>query len=113
MTKIAYERLKPFLHRKSARQRVILYLIAEGYTVGELVAMSAAQLRALKLPVELQVARDEMLDGIKGGKAFVYPGGKALPHTAFYRLIRVAAETAVGQPMSQETFRQYINASGR
>lgn len=104
-----YQRLLPFLHRKSARQRLILFLIADGYTVVDLVAMRAFALRSLELPVEMSVYRDEALAGIKHDKAFTYPSGKPLPHTAYYRLVRVTAEKVLGRPMSQEQFRTYIH----
>jgi hypothetical protein len=109
MKPAAYEKLKPFLHRKSARQRVILFLLADGYTVRELVAMDVAGLRACKLPVDLAVSRDETLEDRRIGPAFAYPNGKGLPHTAFYRLVRAAAQRAIGRPMSQEQYREWVN----
>jgi hypothetical protein len=104
------QRLEPFLHRKSARQRVILYLLAEGFTVGQLVTMSVSALRTLKLPIEMQVRRDEVLEGRSRGSAFLYPNGTPLPHTAYYRIVRGAAEKVLGRPMSQELFRAYIKS---
>lgn len=108
-----YDRLLPFLHRKSARQRVILFLIAKGYTVGELVSMKLSEARALKLPAEFAAYRDEALNGRRSGPAFQYPNGKPMPHTAYYRLVRVTAEKVLGRPMSQEVFRAYINSSSK
>ena len=110
MNKEQTQRLKPFLHRKSARQRVILYLLAEGFTVGQLVAMSVSALRTLKLPIEMQVRRDEVLEGRSSGRAFLYPNDMPLPHTAYYRIVRGAAEKVLGRPMSQEQFRAYIKS---
>ncbi len=113
MNKEQTRRLEPFLHRKSARQRVILYLLAGGYTVGQLVAMRVSALRTLKLPIEMQVCRDEMLEGRSSGRAFLYPNGTPLPHTAYYRIVRGAAEKVLGRPMSQELFRAYIQSGKR
>lgn len=110
MNKEQTQRLEPFLHRKSARQRVILYLLAEGFTVGQLVKISVPALRTLKLPIEMQVCRDEMLEGRSRGNAFLYPNGTPLPHTAYYRIVRGAAEKVLGRPMSQELFRAYIKS---
>ena len=109
MTEKEFERLQPFLHWKSARQRVILYLIADGYTVPDLVAMSTAVCQKLSLPDDIAVFRDEMLVGHSHDFAFVYPIGKPMPHTAFYRLIRTTALKVTGKPMSQETFRLFIH----
>ena len=108
MTDKEYERLVPFLHRKSARQRLILYLIADGHRVVDLVAMRTFYLRNMELPVEMSVVRDEALAEKTFDTAFTYPGGKPLPHTAYYRLIRETAEKVLDRPMSQEQFRHYI-----
>lgn len=108
MNKQQYRRLLPFLHRKSARQRVILFLLADGFAVSELMAMSVARLRAIRLPVAIEVCRDEMLHGLKRGYAFLYPGGAQLPHIAYSRLLQDTAEKVLGRPMSQDSFRVYI-----
>ena len=110
MTKQQYERLQPFLHRKSARQRIILYLFADGYTVPDLVKMTVPGLHALELPPVMTTYVDEMLENRKNGAAFQYPNGLAIPHTGFYRLMRAAAKRAVGRPMSVQQFRAYMRA---
>jgi hypothetical protein len=88
LTDKEYQRLEPFLHRKSARQRLILFLIADGYTVVDLVGMRAFTLHTLKLPIEMSVYRDEALANHTNSMAFIYPNDKPLPHTAYYRLVR-------------------------
>lgn len=109
MKKEAYERLQPWLFRKSARQRVILFLIADGYTVGDLTKMTVAELKQIKLPPEIDVDRDNFLEGRTSGAAFVYPQGNTIPHTNYYRLIRTTSVKVAGRPMSQEKFRDHIN----
>lgn len=108
MNKNEYERLLPFLHRKSARQRLILYLIGDGYKVGDLVAMRKFVFRQIALPDEMSVYRDEALADSNHEMAFTYPNGKVIPHTSYYRLIRSTAEKVLDKPMSQEQFRKYI-----
>lgn len=103
-----YARLQPFLHRKSARQKIILYLIAAGFSVPELVKMNVSTLRHQVLPIDLAVLMDEFLDGHKSVAAFRYPNGNRMPHTAFYRLIRTAATKVTGKPMTQDQFRAWI-----
>lgn len=111
MNKEQHQRLKPFLYRKGARQRLILYLIAEGFSVSRLVAMSVAELRALTLPVDFEVCRDEALSACKAGdRAFCYPNGNAVPQSAYYRLIRQTAKKVLRRPMSQESFRAYMQS---
>jgi hypothetical protein len=106
----AWGRIQPFLHHKRARQRVVLYLIAGGYTVPELVKMTVADLRVLRMHDELIVARDEATDGLSPkDHAFANAHKKVLPHTAFYRIIRLAALSATGRTMSQEIYREYVN----
>lgn len=106
-----FERLLPFLKHKEVRQRLILYLIADGYTIAELTRLTAKELRAMELKYDMDVVRDEVLDGRSSGLAFLYPNGSPVPHTAYYRLIRRAALLAVGRPFSQEKFRAYIRES--
>lgn len=109
MQQEAYQRLKPFLHRKSARNKIILYLLAEGYTVGELRRLDVASLRKLSLPTELLAARARIVRGRAGGCAFVYKKSKkALPYTDYYRLLRIAGEHALGRRMSCEKLRRYL-----
>jgi hypothetical protein len=104
-----WERLQPFLFLKEARQRVILYLIACGYSVGDLINMTIPEIRGLHMHPEIEVARDEMLDGVKGPLAFVFPTtGKPVTRPTFYRALRLAAKSATGRVMSQEQFREYL-----
>ena len=108
MNEDALERLRPFIYRKSARQRVILFLLADGWSVGDLVRMSVAELRALKMPDEIAVDRDNLLVGVHSGPAFVFPNSKVVPHNFYYRLVKAAAIKATGRPMSYDSFREYI-----
>jgi hypothetical protein len=110
MKKKISARLAPFLHRKSARQRIILYLIASGYTVADLVKMDVPKLKSIPLSVELDVCRDEVLGDRKSGPAFIFPNGKRMPHTTYYRVIRTTCVKVLNRPMSQQKFRDYINA---
>jgi hypothetical protein len=108
LTEEEYKRLLPFFHRKSARQRLILYLIADGYNVADLVAMRTFALKQIKLPVEMRVYRDEVVAEFPYDMAFTYPNGKVKPHTSYYRLIRETAMKVLKRPMSQEQLRLYI-----
>lgn len=108
MNKDALERLRPFIYRKSARQRVILFLLADGLSVGDLVRMSAAELRALTLPDEIAADRDNLLIDVHEGPAFVFPNGTPLQHPFYYRLVKAAALKVMGRPMSYDAFREYI-----
>lgn len=104
-----WDRLQPFIHHKRARQRIIFYLVAAGYTVPDMRNMTAGDLRALSLHTELTVARDELLEGVRDASKAFFVKNKPLPHTAFYRYIRLAAESALGRPMSQQQLHQYLN----
>jgi hypothetical protein len=108
-----FEKLLPFLHRKEPRQRVILYLIAAGYSASDLLAMSVADIRALKLPASMEIYRDEMLYGLKKGPAFLYPNGKPIDVPACKRLVREKTATVLGEALSLEQFRAYIQSTKR
>ena len=99
------------MHRKSARQRVILFLIASGYTVADLVAMSLADARKIKLPADIDVYRAEAFNGRKTGLAFIYPNGNPMRLSTYYRLVRETTLKVTGRPMSQDAFRVYIVSS--
>ncbi len=104
--------LAPFLRHKSARQRVILYLLADGYRIDKLIGMRASALAALELPEDIDVARDEVLDGkSRKGPAFVYPNGAVLPTSAYQRLIRQAGKKALNRAFSRDDFVKYIHSS--
>ena len=109
MDNAAYERLAPFLVRKGPRQKLMLFLIADGYKVADLVEMKTDTLKKLKLPVEMTVYRDQMLEDGDFPMAFTYPGGETIPFTIYHRLVITAAKKVLGRPMSQEQFRDYVN----
>ena len=104
--------LAPILRHKSARQRVILYLLADGYRIDKLVGMTASALAALELPDDIDVARDEVLDGKpRKGPAFVYPNGAVIPTSAYQRLIRQAGKKTLNRPFSRDDFFKYIHST--
>lgn len=99
------------MHEKGARQKVILYLLAAGYGVPDLVKMDVPALRSLALPIDLAVILDDFLGERKKGPAFQYPNGQAIPHTAFYRLIRSTSRKVLGRPMTIDQFRAWIKTT--
>lgn len=108
-----YQRLLPFLHRKSSRQRVILFLIAKGYTIGELAALSLREARLIELPADIDAYRAEAFNGRKSGLAFIYPNGNPMRLSTYHRLVRDTALKVLGRPLSQEAFREYIKSTQR
>jgi hypothetical protein len=107
-----WERLQPFLKRREVRQRLMLYLLAANFTVGELVKLTRKELRGLSLHPEMATARDEMFELFPQGElAFVFPSGDPMKHTNIYRIIRTASQMVTGIGMSQEQFREYLDNS--
>lgn len=78
LTKKQFERLEPFFYRKSARQRIILFLVATGVRVPELVNFTEADLAEVDLPEDLDYCRDEIMDYAQDDRYFVYPQSKEL-----------------------------------
>lgn len=74
--------------------------------------MTTTELRRLDLPSEFDVYRDEILQGQRATRAFVYPSGQPIPHTSYYRLLRTTAAKVAGRPMSQEMFRAHVLGRG-
>lgn len=112
MNKKQYDRLIPFFARRSARQRLILFLFADGKTVPDLMKFTVKDLKSLDLSDELTISRDEVMDKLPESKpsalVFVFPSGKSMTHTDFYRIVRQAAENAVNKPMSRQQFLEFI-----
>jgi hypothetical protein len=108
LTKQIIKKLEPFFYRKSARQRVILYLVAEGYTIPSLVSMTVKQLEAIVMPPEIAVYRDQVAETAVNEFAFTYPNGRRLLHNDYYTLIRRTTEVVTGKPLAQNAFREYL-----
>ncbi|KAF0190536.1 MAG: hypothetical protein FD165_2617 [Gammaproteobacteria bacterium] len=112
MKKEEYKRLEQFFTRKSARQRLVLYLIASGRHVPDLVSFTVGDLVSIKFPKEMTLWRDEVLDLLQdkapSSPAFVFPSGKPMHHTDFYRIVRRAANAALKRPISSQEFWNYI-----
>lgn len=107
------ERLKPFFHRRGARQRLILYLIATGHSVPSLCRMTVKDLKALKLLNEIIIYRDQSLDLLEdaddNSPAFTYhPSGIQMKHADFYRIVSQATKNVLGYPLSHRQFAEYI-----
>lgn len=110
-----WNRLQPFLVRKGARQKVILYLLASGYQPGELCAMKAVQLKQITMPSDIAIWREQVLECLDPkGLAFVYDNsGKALLHTAYYHLISQVSNKTLGTTLTYKEFRTYIISDER
>ncbi|KAF0190509.1 MAG: hypothetical protein FD165_2677 [Gammaproteobacteria bacterium] len=111
------EALHPFFHRRGDRQRLILYLIAEGYSAPKLSRLTIAELSAMNLPDEIMIYRDRVLDLLEtqDQKAFVfvYPNGRVMGPTDFYRLVAQTTERTLGHPLSHKQFAEYLRKSGK
>jgi len=115
LTKEQFDRLKPFLVRKHARQRIVLYLLATSHTIQEVCGFTYADLKALDLNNELNSYRDEVINMAKynetysvNGKVFVYPGGIEFKPQDIYRIIRQATMTALGSSLGIDAFIKLI-----
>lgn len=107
------EGLRPFFHRRGARQRLILYLIAIGTRVPALCRFTVKDLKALKLPDEIIIYRDQSLDLLEietdDAPAFTYyPSGRVMKHSDFYRIVSQATSHVLGYPLSHKQFAAYI-----
>lgn len=102
------ERLQPFLYRKEPRQRVILYLLGAGYTVPELTQLTVDQLAAMKVSVGIASYRDEVVETATTSMAFCGPTGRRMIHNDYYTLLRRATQRALGAPLGQRAFSEYI-----
>jgi len=105
-----WERLQPFFHRKESRQRVILYLLAAGYSITDLIEMTIKELKEIPMQNEISVSRDEAIDSFPDDNpAFTFASGKIIGRPFYRRLLRYAGTSATGGSVSQESFRAYLN----
>lgn len=103
-------RLQPFLVRKGARQKVILYLFALGYQPGELCVMKVNELKSITMPADIALWREQILESHTKGLVFVYENsGKPLLHTAYYHLISQVSNKILGKTLTYKQFRAFIN----
>lgn len=108
------EALHPFFHRRGDRQRLILYLAAEGYSAPKLSRMTVDELNALELPEEIKLYRDRVLDLLetqdRKARVFVYPNGRSMGPPDFYRIIAQTTVRTLGYPLSNKQFAEYIRS---
>jgi hypothetical protein len=110
LTKKQMERLEPFLKHKRARQRIILYLLADGSSVHDVVKTTKRVLLDTVFPEELEIFVEQVADEIPelNDGAFCYPGGAFFKTQDIYRIVRQATEGLLGKPLKVVDFRQYV-----
>ena len=110
LTKKQWERLEPFLHHKRARQRIILYLLADGVSVREAIEHTKETLLNLKFPDGLGIYVEQVVDEIPelADSAFYYPSGTLFKTQDIYRIVRQATASVLGKPLKVAEFRLYI-----
>lgn len=109
LTNKQFEKLSPFLFRKASRQRIILYLVALGYSVSDMRKMKVGELKKITMHKDLEAARDEIIFELsEADHVFVLPNGNIMAHTTFYRLFRDVGKKVLGHPLSQEKLNEYI-----
>lgn len=110
LTKKQMERLLPFLHHKRARQKIILYLLADGMDVKDVAGLEKDRLVSLPVAKPLEIYVEQVLCESNGhnGTVFAYPCGTAFKTQDIYRIIRQATEGVTGRPMKVSEFNEYI-----
>lgn len=106
------DRLAPFIYRKSARQRIILYLIAQGYDFETLSKLTVADLKAIHIPEtnDLCISQNQLLSALKDEDLlFTYPNGRKMGQSDFFRILTQASSTVLGKSITVDEFRIYLN----
>jgi len=110
--KILMERLKPFIYRKSARQRIIIYLISQDYSFDDLANMTVSDLKKIKLPEEndLFQSQNQLLSTLSDNASlFTYPGGRKMCQSDFFRILTTACTNVLGKSITVDEFKIYLN----
>ena len=106
------DKLKPFLYRKSARQRIMLFLMAKGYDFEALASMTTLELKDISMPDDdLHISKNQVLSSIaEGDLVFAYPGGRKMGEGDFFRVLTQASMKVLGKSVSLSEFQDYINS---
>ncbi|WP_147305229.1 hypothetical protein [Alkalilimnicola ehrlichii] len=108
------EKLQPFFRRRPSKSRLILFLVAEGYSVPDLLRMSVKELSSLDLPEEISHYRDETLlfikDTSEGAPAFQFKNGRPMLYGDFHRVISMATRYVLDKPLSQVAFQEHVSS---
>jgi len=109
---INLSRLYAVMQHKSARQRIVLFLFAAGYSGDQIQRMTVKDLLAVNMPDDLNVYRAEVIEDLansgNSAPAFVYPNGNLLVEADFRRLLRETTKRCFGKPLTQKQFREKI-----
>ena len=108
LTQDQIERLNEFTFHKHARQRVLLYLLSDGYSIQDVIDIKVSTLKSLDLHSEYDLFREEMLESCDSGLAFKYPGGKEFKTQDVYRIIRQATSRVMDRPLKLVEFKEYV-----
>jgi hypothetical protein len=110
LNKTQMARLGPFLHHKRARQKIILYLLADGMDVKTLTQLGKDELAHLAVSEPLDIYVEQVLCESNGhnGAVFAYPCGTAFKTQDIYRIIRQATISVTGRAMKVSQFIEYI-----
>jgi len=106
------DQLQLFLYRKSARQRIILYLMARGYRFDELSKMTADELKSIEVPNELGlcIAKNQVLSATnENNLVFSYPNGRKMGKGDFFRILTQASMKVLGRSITVGEFQSYVN----
>lgn len=104
--------VEKLLYRRSSRQRVILWLLASGYKVPDLVSMTRSELESVEFPDALENHKLAVLESVSSpadDAVFAYPGGRKLQHSDFYRIITQATKSAFGESLNYSDFKERVS----
>ena len=104
--------LPPFFKHKSAKQRIILYLLATDFTPEAICKMTVAELKGIRVPGYLMFDYERHLDSIdlkNGDQAFQFSSREITIHDV-YALLKSTTEKVAGKALSLSAYREYLRA---
>jgi len=109
---IQIDKLMPFIKGKTAKTRVILYLIADGYPINKFTELTITDFNKIKFPkndyltqsIDLFLSDIDILD--KDKSIFDYSGGRKMTSSSFCRLVSDSTEKVLGKPL---TIKKFVN----
>lgn len=108
LTATQVRKLEPLLNRKSARQRLLLYLLADGMSPEDILAMDVVRLRKTNINNDFDVVVEQVLLEVPDGLIFVFPGGQPLSLKRVLHVLHTTTKRHLNKSLTISEFGKYI-----
>lgn len=109
LTNEQFQRLLPFFFWRHSRQRVLLYLLAAGYSIKTLRHITVQELQDIPVHDEIKMLINEIVENSPASAmAFIFKENRKISYSYFYRLIGNSCLKTLGKKLTYQQFRDHI-----